>query len=116
MLQTTNHLTLKQAAHRLGVHEQTLRSWEKRGLIRMIRLPGSRYRRVPLAEVERLQAEMLAGSPHEGVRLVPPQGDPDAMATAQALAKMVRAELATLESTYTLDQFMAESRGRAWSP
>lgn len=25
----------------LGVHEQTLRSWEHNGIIRMIRLPGS---------------------------------------------------------------------------
>ncbi len=35
MSQPTPYLTLKRAAHLLGVHKQTLRSWERRGLIRM---------------------------------------------------------------------------------
>ena len=50
MTETIAHLTLKHAAQQLGVHAQTLRSWEKRGLIKMFRLPGSNYRRVPVSE------------------------------------------------------------------
>jgi len=46
-----NYLTLKEAAERLGVHPNTLRNWKRRGVIRLARLPGSCYRRVPVYEV-----------------------------------------------------------------
>ena len=116
MAETTTHLTLKRAAKRLGVHEQTLRSWEKRGLIRLVRLPGSGYRRVPVAEIERLQMAMQAGPLVNGVRVVPPRQDADSLIKAQALAKAVQDELANLETAGNLDEFMAEGRGRSWSP
>ena len=48
MVEAPVYVALKRAAEALGVHEQTLRNWEKRGVIRMIRLPGSGYRRVPV--------------------------------------------------------------------
>ena len=109
-------LTLKRAAQTLGVHEQTLRNWEKRGLIRMVRLPGSGYRRVPVEEIERLQGEMASPTPDPGVRIVPPHRDSESLAQARSLADAVCAELADLESTTTLDEFMASRKGRTWSP
>ena len=116
MQEIKKHLTLKHAAQQLGVHEQTLRSWEKRGLIRMHRLPGSNYRRVPISEIERLQRAMVAPPSPKGVRTMPPQRDSESRRQAQALAQSVQAELLPLEAVTTLDHFMAGSRGREWSP
>ncbi len=53
-------LSIKQAAEALGVHEQTLRAWERKGIIKAKRLPGSRYRRFDDAEIERVKAIMAA--------------------------------------------------------
>jgi excisionase family DNA binding protein len=53
-------LSIKQAAEALGVHEQTLRAWERKGIIKAKRLPGSRYRRFDDAEIERDKAIMAA--------------------------------------------------------
>ena len=110
------YLGLKRAARLLGVHEQTLRSWEKRGLIRLVRLPGSGYRRVPVEEVERLSVEMAAPRPDPGVVIAGPDQDSESVAAAHLLAETVCAELADLEATTTLDEFMASLRGRVWSP
>jgi DNA-binding transcriptional MerR regulator len=115
MAETQSYVTLKRAAQALGVHEQTLRSWEKRGLIHLIRLPGSGYRRVPVEEIERLQHEMAARTADEAVRIDPPRRDANSLARARALANTVCAELSHLESETTLDEFMASRRGRAWS-
>lgn len=115
MSNSTPFVTLKRAAERLGVHEQTLRSWEKRGLIQMIRLPGSGYRRVPVAELERLEATMKGSHSTAAVRTVPPRRSQEALSRARALAETVRAGLAELETT-TLDEAMREGRGRTWSP
>ena len=52
-------LNVRETARRLDVHENTVRNWEQRGLIRAVKLPGSGYRRFDLAEVERLRTEML---------------------------------------------------------
>jgi DNA-binding transcriptional MerR regulator len=114
--QKPTYLTLKRAAQALGVHEQTLRSWERRGLIRLARLPQSGYRRVPVEEVARLQAAMLTSEEPSSVRLVPPRLDPDALAKASTQATAVRTELAEVESTITFDEFMQAWRGRTWSP
>lgn len=116
MQQPATYLTLKRAAQLLGVHEQTLRSWERQGLMRMAHLPKSGYRRVPATEVERLQAAMLAGPPAPAARLVPPQTDVESVRQAEALAEAVRAELSGLEAESSLDEFMAGRRGRTWSP
>jgi excisionase family DNA binding protein len=51
-------LNVREAARILGVHENTVRNWEARGLLRAVRLPGSGYRRFAVEEVERLRAEM----------------------------------------------------------
>jgi excisionase family DNA binding protein len=53
-------LNVRETAHRLGVHENTVRNWAERGLLHAVRLPGSGYRRFDMAEVERLRAEMFA--------------------------------------------------------
>jgi transposase-like protein len=116
MAKSTDYMTLKRAARELGVHEQTLRSWEKRGLIRLARLPGSGYRRVPVEEVKRIQDDMASPQPLPPVRLSPPQGDAASRARAQALAEAVCRDLASLEATTTYDEFMASRRGREWSP
>ncbi|MFQ6014063.1 MAG: helix-turn-helix domain-containing protein [Anaerolineae bacterium] len=109
-------LTLKEASKTLGVHVNTLRRWERRGLIRLVRLPGSRYRRVPREEVERIAAQMNSGVlVITGVRLEPPPTDPAIIAEGQALAYGIKAELAALEPTQTLEDAMRALRGRPWS-
>lgn len=52
------HVTVREAARLIGVHENTVRSWEQRGIIHAVRLPGSNFRRVPEAEVDRIRSEM----------------------------------------------------------
>lgn len=52
-------LTVRATARQLGVHENTIRNWESRGLLRGIRLPGSNFRRFPREEVERMRREMF---------------------------------------------------------
>jgi DNA-binding transcriptional MerR regulator len=37
-------LTIKEIATKLGVHEQTLRNWEKLGLLKVNRIGGNRTR------------------------------------------------------------------------
>lgn len=112
----SSHLTLKNAARALGVHEQTLRSWERKGLIRMARLPGSQYRRVPEEEVRRLQGVLAAGSSSQGVRLESPRKDAQSRLLAAQEAEAVRAELADLENDHTFDEMMEMRRGRKWLP
>ena len=109
-------LTLKEAARILGVHENTLRNWERRGLIRLIRLPGSRYQRVPVAEVERLIAQMSGATLHaDKVRLDPPPTDAKLLAQGRALAEVVKEELAHAQWPETLEEAMQRLRGRIWS-
>jgi putative resolvase len=50
-------LGVREAARRLGVHENTLRRWEKSGLIRAVKLPTG-VRRFRAEDVERLHHEM----------------------------------------------------------
>ena len=126
MVESTANFTLKRAARTLGVHEQTLRNWEARGLIRMVRLPGSHYRRVPAAEVERLQAAMQETAPVlpaisqpvalPAVRLAPPNRTLAAQQQALSQANDVCAELAAWEAESTFDAVMATRRGRTWLP
>lgn len=51
-------LTTRAAAGALGVHENTLRHWEERGIIRAIRLPGSNFRRYRPQDVDELSRQM----------------------------------------------------------
>lgn len=113
-MESQTQLTLKRAARLLGVHEQTLRSWEKRGIIRMVRLPGSHYRRVPAEEVARLSLEMTQRSVAGGVVVVEPDRSLQAMEMAQKLADAVCTDLADWEDSSSLDAVMAARRGRTW--
>lgn len=55
----TIFLGVGQAATRLGVHENTVRNWIDRGILRAVRLPGSNHRRMNFTDVERVRQEML---------------------------------------------------------
>jgi excisionase family DNA binding protein len=52
-------LNVRETADQLGVHENTVRNWEKSGVLRGIKLPGSGFRRFPKEEIERMRREML---------------------------------------------------------
>jgi len=54
-------LSVRDTARKLGVHENTVRNWESRGILRAVKLPGSGYRRFDAAEVARLHSEMVDG-------------------------------------------------------
>ena len=56
--QSSDRVTIRHAANLIGVHENTIRKWAERGIIKTLHLPGSGYRRVPTTEVERIRAEM----------------------------------------------------------
>ena len=117
MADSRSYATLKEAARILGVHEQTIRNWGRRGVIRLVRLPGSRHRRVPTSELTRLKAQMAQGESYVSgeVRLVSPSGDPDLVARGQALAKAIKEALAAIEPATTLEETMCSLRGRSWS-
>jgi excisionase family DNA binding protein len=51
-------MTVRGAAVVLGVHENTVRHWEQRGLLRAVRLPGSGFRRFNPEDVQALAASM----------------------------------------------------------
>lgn len=56
---TKEFLNVRDTARALGVHENTVRNWEARGLLRAIHLPGSGFRRFAVHDVERLRTEMF---------------------------------------------------------
>jgi excisionase family DNA binding protein len=58
-LAMTEVLTVRESARRLGVHENTVRNWTDQGHLAAMRLPSG-VRRIPLAEIERLEREMFA--------------------------------------------------------
>ena len=53
-------MQVRQAANGLGVHENTLRRWEEKGLIRAVRLPSG-VRRFRPEDIEKIRAEMFTG-------------------------------------------------------
>lgn len=70
---------IRQAALRLGVHENTVRNWIDRQIIVGHRLPSG-VRRIPASELERLEREMFAvpaALAPEVVRAAPRQSDHD---------------------------------------
>ena len=54
----TEFMNVRDAAARLGVHENTVRNIERRGELKAIRLPGSGFRRFRREDVERMRQEM----------------------------------------------------------
>ena len=55
---TTEVINVRDAAKKLGVHENTVRNLEKRGKLKAIRLPGSGFRRFRKEDIERMRLEM----------------------------------------------------------
>jgi excisionase family DNA binding protein len=51
-------LNVRDTARLLGVHENTVRNWERNGVLRAVRLPGSGYHRFALGDIERMRDEM----------------------------------------------------------
>ncbi|WP_443072161.1 helix-turn-helix domain-containing protein [Streptomyces sp. NBC_01485] len=51
-------ITFREAAQRLGVHENTIRNWANRGILATVTLPTGR-RKVNSADVERLEQQMF---------------------------------------------------------
>ncbi len=56
---TKRLLSVRETARLLGVHENTIRNWDRAGLIRAVRLPSG-FRRFQREEVDRLRAQMYA--------------------------------------------------------
>jgi excisionase family DNA binding protein len=80
-------LTVRAAAKRIGVHENTLRDWEERGIIKAVRLPTG-IRRFPEEEV-RACVEAIAQSLGRGPSDEP---DPQRAITRSAMKRMPRDE------------------------
>ncbi len=53
-------MQVRQAAQALGVHENTIRRWEERGLLRAVRLPSG-VRRFRAEDVEAMREQMFSG-------------------------------------------------------
>src|SRR5690606_37884238 len=54
----STNMTIRGAAHELGVHENTIRNWIAKDLLRAVRLPSG-VRRVPASEVQRVRLSMV---------------------------------------------------------
>lgn len=55
-------MTVRAAARGLGVHENTVRRWEAKGLIRAVRLPSG-VRRFRPEDVATIRRQMFSGFP-----------------------------------------------------
>jgi len=53
-------MQVRQAARTLGVHENTVRRWEERGLLHAVRLPSG-VRRFRPEDVEAMRKQMFSG-------------------------------------------------------
>jgi excisionase family DNA binding protein len=64
-------MTVRDSARGLGVHENTIRRWEAKGLIRAVRLPSGvrRFRSEDIAAVRR---QMFTGFPEATEEELPP--------------------------------------------
>jgi excisionase family DNA binding protein len=62
LMPTKEFMNVRETAEHLGVHENTVRNWERRGILRGFRLPGSGFRRFSREEIERMRREMLGSA------------------------------------------------------
>jgi excisionase family DNA binding protein len=53
-------MQVRQAAQALGVHENTVRRWEERGLLHAVRLPSG-VRRFRPEDIEQMREQMFSG-------------------------------------------------------
>src|SRR3990170_114676 len=63
--QQNRYLGVRETAKRLGVHENTVQNWVRKGILPTARIPGSRYHRFDVRDVERLQRSR--GAPVDSV-------------------------------------------------
>lgn len=56
-------LTVRETARRLGVHENTVRAYVKKGLLPDARVPGTRFHKFRASDVERLKTQRGAAAP-----------------------------------------------------
>jgi excisionase family DNA binding protein len=55
-------MQVRQTARALGVHENTIRRWEERGLLHAVRLPSG-VRRFRTEDVQAMREQMFSGFP-----------------------------------------------------
>jgi MerR family transcriptional regulator/heat shock protein HspR len=60
-------LTIKEIATKLGVHEQTLRNWERLGLLKISRIGGNRTR--IYSEKDLFLCKKIVGFSEQGINL-----------------------------------------------
>jgi excisionase family DNA binding protein len=109
------YLGVREAAKELGVHEQTVRAWERGGIIQAIRLPGSNYRRIPVEEVRRIQEEMRVSMNkrlEQRVKMERPSASVSTKAAARASLEKIKSYLRSLDMKGSVDEVMTEIRGR----
>ena len=56
------HLTLRDAARRIGVHENTVRNWVSRGLLQPVKVAGVRYQRFRVDDIDRVAHQQQVSS------------------------------------------------------
>lgn len=108
-------LSVREAAAALGVHEHTLRSWVRKGIIHAIHLPGSHYCRFRPGEVHRLQLLMEGRKDEAAVRIERPRMGSDDLELAHKLHDEVMVILSNRPPEETLEEVMTRLRGRPWS-
>lgn len=54
MYETKDYFEVKEAAELLGVSKQTIKKWEKKGVLSSTRHPVSRYRRYKREDIQNL--------------------------------------------------------------
>jgi len=63
-MSTKTLMSVRDTARLLGVHENTVRNWEAKGLLQAAgRLPGSGYRRFDRDQVERMWTQLASATP-----------------------------------------------------
>lgn len=71
MATESTFITIREAARRLGVHENTVRRYADRGLIRAVRLPSG-VRRVRRTDIDALEAAPSKATSPNGISTVTP--------------------------------------------
>jgi predicted transcriptional regulator len=71
---TKEFLNVRETAKELGVHENTVRNYEKQGTLKAVRLPNSGFRRFLKEDVDRMREEMWSQFAPETE--LPPQQEP----------------------------------------
>ena len=52
-------LRVREVARRLGVSDSLVRTWGRKGTLRIVRMPGTEAIRIPRTDVDRFAAELM---------------------------------------------------------